>query len=234
MDVSEDIQREPGLNADEKPRLPITLGAELLVEIVDLKLRIKSMLVGMEHGRYVMAKIFEKDLMGRFRSDEVTRSPLIVGYTHNDVVYGFRTKLLTVVSSPAKLFFIKYPEKIEKLSVRKKLRHVCEVEAQAMLSNDIVDVLIVDISKEGCQCVVKIRGSGDSALYGMIQVDKKIGLMVRFPGTERGCNLHGVIRYGSKDEDSIRLGVVFENVPDDARAVLDGFISRISESGDEA
>jgi hypothetical protein len=192
------------------------------------------MLVGMEHGQYVIAKIFEKDLMGRFRSEDVTRSPLIVGYTHDDVVYGFRTRVLNVVSLPAKLFFIKYPDKIEKLSVRKRLRHECEVEAQAMLSNDIVEVLIVDISKEGCQCVIKIRGSGDEALYGMIQVDKKIGLMARFPGTEGGCNLQGVIRNVSKDEDRIRLGVVFENVDDDARAGLDGFISRISESGDEA
>jgi hypothetical protein len=232
--MSEDIQREPGLNADEKPRLPITLGAELLVEIVDLKLRIKSMLVGMEHGRYVMAKIFEKDLVGRFRSDDVTRSPLIVGYTHNDVVYGFRTKLLTVVSSPAKLFFIKYPEKIEKLSVRKKLRHECEVEAQAMLSNDIVELLIVDISKEGCQCVVKTRGSGDSALYSMIQVDKKIRLMARFPETDGGCSLQGVIRNAGKDEDRIRLGVVFEDMPDESRARLEDFISRISVSGDDS
>jgi hypothetical protein len=232
--MPEDIQRDPGRNADAKSCLPITLDAELLIEIIDLKLRIKSMLVGMEHGQYVIAKIFEKDLMGRFRSEDVTRSPLIVGYTHDDVVYGFRTRVLNVVSLPAKLFFMKYPDKLEKLSVRKKLRHECELEAQAMLSNDIVDVLIVDISKEGCQCEIKIRGSGDEALYGMVQVDKKIGLMVRFPGTERGCNLHGVIRYGSKDADRIRLGVVFENVPDEVRAGLEGFISSIQESGPEA
>ncbi len=232
--MPEDIQIESSRNADAKPSLPITLDAELLIEIVDLKLRIKSMLVGMEHGQYVIAKIFEKDLMGRFRSDDVTRSPLIVGYTQDEVVYGFRTSVLSVISSPAKLFFIKYPDKIEKLSVRKKLRYECEVEAQAMLGNDIVEVLIVDISKEGCQCVIKIRGSGDSALYGMVQVDKKIGLMARFQGAGRGCNLHGVIRYGSKDADRIRLGVVFENVSDEARAGLDDFISRLSESGDEA
>jgi hypothetical protein len=222
-----DIPREPAHNADPKPRLPLTLDAELIIDIVNLKLRIKSMLVGMEHGGYIMVKIFEKDLMGRFRSDDVTKSPMIVGYTHDDIVYGFRTSVLDVVSSPAKLFFLKYPDKIDKLSVRKKLRHECEVEAQAMLGNDLVELLIIDISKEGCQCVIKTMGSGDDALYGMTQVDKSIGIMVHLPGTNGACNLQGVIRNIGKDVDKIRLGVMFENVPDEALGRIESFISNI-------
>jgi hypothetical protein len=223
-----DIPREPAHNADLKPRLPLTLGAELIIDIVDMKLRIKSMLVGMEHGVYIMVKIFEKDLMGRFRSDDVTKSPMIVGYTHDDIVYGFRTGVVNVVSSPAKLFFLKYPDKIDKLSVRKKLRHECEVAAQMMLGNDLVELLIIDISKEGCQCVIKIAGSDSDALYSMIQVDKKIGIMVQFPGTHGGCNLQGVIRNVGKDIDMIRFGVMFENVPDEVQGKIEGFVSGIS------
>ncbi len=223
-----DTPLDPANSSAPAPCLPLALNAELVIDILDMKLRIKSVLAGMEHGAYVMVKIFEKDLIGRFRSDDVRNSPMVVGYMHDDIVYGFRTSVLDVVSSPAKLFFLKYPDKIDEMSVRKKSRHECEVAAQMMLGNDLVEFSIIDMSKEGCQCVIKTGGPTDDSLCSMIQVDKKIGIMVHLPGTKGACNLQGVVRNIGTDLDKIRFGVMFENVSDEARGRIESFVSGIS------
>ena len=208
--------------------LPITIDDDLIIEIVDLNLRIKSMLVGMEHGDYVIAKINANELIGRFRSADVMESPMVVGYGHKETIYNFSTTVVGVVSSPAKLFFLKYPEKIDSVSTREMARHGCEIEAQAMFGNDLVELSLVDVSRNGCQCVIKPRSIKEAALYGMFQVNKKMDIVARLPGTEGGCDLKGVIRNVGKDVESITLGVRFEGVPLESRLRLDGFISNIA------
>jgi hypothetical protein len=207
--------------------LPITIDADLIIEIVDLNLRIKSMLVGMEHGDYVIAKIFANELMGRFRSVDVRESPMVVGYGHKETIYNFSTAVMGVVSSPAKLFFLKYPEKIDSVSTREMARHGCSVKAQAMLGNDLVELSLVDVSRNGCQCVITPQSEKEAALYSMMQVNKKMDIMARLPGTDGGCDLKGVIRNVGKDVKSITLGVRFENIPPESRQRLESFISNI-------
>ena len=223
-----DIPTDPAHSNAQKPRLPLALDAELLIDILDVKLRIKSVLAGMEHGAYVMVRIFEKELIGRFRSDDVRNSPMVVGYTHDDIVYGFRTSVLNVVSSPAKLFFLKYPDKIDSVSTREMARHGCTVDAQAMLGNDLVELSLIDVSRNGCQCVITPQSERDAALYSMIQVNKKMDIMARLPGTEGGCDLKGVIRNVGKGVRQITLGVRFEDVPAESQVRLESFVSNIS------
>lgn len=215
-------------NAISNNLLPITIDADLIIEIVDLNLRIKSMLVGMEHGDYVIAKIYANELIGRFRSVDVRDSPMVVGYGHKGTIYNFSTAVVGVISSPAKLFFLKYPEKIDSVTTREMARHGCEVEAQAMLGNDLVELSLIDVSRNGCQCVITSLSDKDAALYSMIQVNKKMDIMARLPGTEGSCDLKGVIRNVGKDVKKITLGVRFENVPPASRLRLESFISNIS------
>ncbi len=208
--------------------LPITIDADLIIEIVDLNLRIKSMLVGMENGDNVNAKIFANELIGRFRSVDVRDSPMVVGYGHKETIYNFSTAVMGVVSSPAKLFFLKYPEKIDSVSTREMARHGCEVAAQAMFGNDLVELSLVDVSRNGCQCVITPRSEKEATLYSMMQVNKKMDIMARLPGTEGGCDLKGVIRNVGKDVKTITLGVRFEDVTAESRQRLESFISNIA------
>ncbi len=217
-----------------KNLLPITIDADLIIEIVDLNMRIKSMLVGMEHGDYVIAKIYASELIGRFRSDDVRHSPMVVGYGHRQNIYNFRTSVVGVVSTPAKLFFLKYPDKIDSVSTREMARHGCSVAAQAMFGNDLVELSLVDVSRNGCQCVVTPQSTRDAELYSMMQVNKKMDIMARLPGTDGGCDLKGVIRNVGKDFkvgkafETITLGVRFEDVPVESRVRLESFISTLS------
>lgn len=211
--------------------LNIKPGVELLVEITNLKLRIKSLLVGMEHGRYLIVRISPQDLMGSFRSEAVLESPMIIRYMVNGTVYGFKTKVLNVVSQPAKLFFVSYPDSVEELDVRHKSRYECVLPASTMFGNDIVDMIIVDISREGCQAMIKVPGHKMEEIHGLIQVNKLIEMRVQFPGAEGKYRVAGIIRNVGKEAEKIILGVMFEEMSPPVKSRLDGFIELIAEAG---
>jgi len=219
---------------DAKLLLPISFGTSLLVEITNLKLRIKSFMVGMERGRYIIVRISEHDLIGNFRSEAVLESPMVIRYLHEGVIYGFKTSVLNVVSQPAKLFFVKYPERVEEFSVRARSRYECVLPASTMFANDIVDMIIVDISREGCQAMIKVPGPKMDDLYGMIQVNKKIEMRVQFPGSDGKYDLTGTIRNIGKETEKIMLGVLFEGFAPATKERLDKFIALMSEAGKTA
>jgi len=217
----------------EKPKvlLPIGFGTSVLVEITNLKLRIKSLMVGIEHGRYIIIRISEQDLIGNFRSEAVLDSPMIIRYLHNGVIYGFKTKVINVVSRPAKLFFVEYPASVEEFSVRTKSRYECVLPASTMFGNDIVDMIIIDISREGCQAMIKLPGQKRDELYGHIQVNKKIDMQVQFPGSDGKYDLSGTIRNVGKEPEKIILGVLFESFAPVTKERLDRFLTMMAEAG---
>lgn len=220
-------------NLNTASDLPINLGSELLIEIVNLKQRIKSVLVGMEDGQYIITKLSHKDLMGNFRSDTVKESAMVVSYLHRGTVYGFNVEVINVVSNPAKLFFITYPKKVEALSVRSDMRYRCMLPAEAMLGNEIMEMVILDISKEGCQCVVNVTNPRNTSIFGLIQVNKIMHMRVQFPGVEGGVDIAGRVRNNSKDVDKINLGVVFEGMAPEVKVKLSNYLTMVSEFGPE-
>ncbi|MBI5587329.1 MAG: flagellar brake protein [Deltaproteobacteria bacterium] len=212
--------------------LPITLGTELIIELVNLKHRIKSSLVGMEQGKYIIVKLSENDLIGNFRSEHVKESPMIIRYLHRGAVYGFKSSIVNIVSIPAKLFFVTYPTKLEEFTVINNARHECILPAVTMIGNDFVDMVIIDISKQGCLCMIKTKAQNNEALFAGVQVNKTIDIKAQFPGTDGKFGLKGKIRNVSKDVDKILLGVQFDEMPPDVKDRLDNFLSLIAKVRD--
>lgn len=226
------MNQHPPTGADNQvSRIPITLGAELLVEISALKMRIMSFLVGMEHDQYVIVKIAPKDLMGTFRSDVVKNSPITIMYMDANIIYRFQTEILNVVSQPSRLFFLKYPERIEKLGVRNELRHRCSIPAQTMLANDLIDIEIIDLSREGCQCTVMTSGVKSEKLYDLIKVNEIIDIIAGSPSSGSPLTLQGIIRNISKDTDNIKLGVMFRELTPQAITKIDSLLEQTSKTG---
>ncbi len=211
--------------------LPITIGSEMLIEIVNLNLRIKSVLIGIDEGLFILARLSFNDLMGTFRSEAVRESPVNVKYMHKGVVYGFKAEILNMVSSPSKLMFVSYPKAIEEQKGNAASRHECILPAVTMFGNELIEMVIVDISKEGCQCAIKASVPKNESLFGLIQVNKSIDIKAQFPGAADKIALVGKIRNISKDTDKIVVGVMFEEMPQDVKARLEKFTSLISGIG---
>ncbi|MBI5588614.1 MAG: PilZ domain-containing protein [Deltaproteobacteria bacterium] len=222
------VQHADG-SAGSSVDLPITLGTELIAEIVNLNLRIRSVLAGMDGNRFLLIKLSPNDLMGTFRSEMVTRSPVIVKFQYEDTVYSFNSEVLNIVSNPCKLMFLAYPSKVEEFKVRPDSRHECVLPAMAMLDNEIIEMVVIDISREGCQCVIKASGARGEALNARIHVNTDLDIRAQFPGTEERFRFTGKVRNIGKGADTITIGVMFEKVSPEVKAKIDGFIALISE-----
>ncbi|MCC6502045.1 MAG: flagellar brake protein [Deltaproteobacteria bacterium] len=207
----------------------LAIGSEVLIEIEALKLRIKCTLVGLETGQYIIIRLSDRDLVGNFRSEHIKSGQLLVRYLYQSAVYGFRAELLNVISTPAKIFFLSYPSKIEEYVMRERDRFDCVLPAGTMLDNEIVDMVIIDISTEGCQCVIK-AAAGRGELYNYMQVNKVLDISVQFPGKEGIYRLSGRVRNLSKGADKITLGVKFEGLAPAASERIKEFISLVSSA----
>lgn len=207
----------------------LAIGSEVLIEIEALKLRIKCTLVGLETGQYIIIRLSDRDLVGNFRSEHIKSGQLLVRYLYQGAVYGFRAELLNVISTPAKIFFLSYPSKIEEYVMRERDRFDCVLPAGTMLDNEIVDMVIIDISTEGCQCVIK-AAAGRGELYNYMQVNKVLDISVQFPGKEGIYRLSGRVRNLSKGADKITLGVKFEGLAPAASERIKEFISLVSSA----
>jgi hypothetical protein len=220
------------MTADNTGYIPfhLAVGAEVLLEVEALKLRIKCVLVGFETGKYLIVRLSEKDLIGSFRSEHIKSGQLIMRYLYQGAVYGFRPELLNVVPIPAKIFFLSYPSKIEEYVTRERDRFDCVLPAGTMLDNEIIDMVIIDISGEGCQCVIKADSGKSSALYSHMQVNKVLDIRVQFPGKEGTYRLPGRVRNLSKGHDRIILGVMFEGLAPAASERIKEFISLVASA----
>lgn len=211
------------------PQLPVPLGGELLAEISKMNLRLKISLVGIEKGNFLLAKVPPNDLVGTFRSEAVRESDIRMTFLHEDRVYGFTTEILNIVSNPAKLFFFAYPKNIEAMNVRSDARYECVLPAITMLGHEIISMVIVDISREGCQCLVKTSNVRNQSVFGLLQVDKRMDIKVQFPGSEYQSGLTGKIRTLSRDADKILLGVKFEEMPPSTKAQFSDYLALVSD-----
>lgn len=206
------------------PFIPIPIGFELLIQIPSLNLRIKSVLIGMEHDHYIIAKIFNKDLIGNLRSPTLQNSDIEVMYLHKDIIYHFDTKILNLVTTPARLLILEYPKMIESRGLCIKTRHGCFIPAQTMLENHIIEMSIVDLSNEGCLCVIDTNVEKGKKIYRQIQVQKKIEILVTIPETNERLKLPGIIRNISKDDSGIKIGVMFSNIDSSVQKKIADFV----------
>lgn len=210
--------------------LPITLGTELLVEIADLKLRTKGVLTGMENSGYLMMKLSSQDFETALADENIRAGELVVRYLFRGSVYGFKTRLLNILTEPAHLAFVSYPSKIEEFNVRNTPRYECILPAETILGGDEVELVIVDISLKGCRCVVKASAVADrTKLYSSIDIDRVIPLRINLPGREDKVGITGKIRNINKDNDRVVFGVHFDESEEKAEEMLKDFVSLISD-----
>lgn len=216
---------------DHQPLVQINAGSDLLIEIPEMNLRIKSLMVGIDHDEFVLAKLSPNDLGDDFRSEEIEEKPVTIMYRYGDVVYRFKTTLLNEVTEPARLFFFRYPEEVDELGARNKTRHACHVPAQTMFGNDIVDMDILDLSKEGCLCAIKTHSKkDDEPFFEQMQVDIKVDILVNFPVTNEPLNLSGKIRNISRGIDKVKLGIVFDEANPAVKSKVADFLAVVQET----
>lgn len=213
-------------------RLPITLGTELLIEIADIKMRFKSEVVGVESERFLIVKLPIKDFSDYFQKYQDAgdgQVNVIVRYIYKGSVYGFKSHIISIITTPAQLVFINYPQKIEGISIRSNLRHECILPANVSTGVDAFDAVVIDISTAGCQCSVKRSLFGDlKKFYEMVELNSEILLSMFFPGLSEHVEFSAVVKNIHESDGKILFGAMFQGLTEETEENLNSFISLVA------
>lgn len=165
----------------------------------------KSMLIGAEHGRYLITKLpHVPDLASKFYQ----KNHVIVRYLHAGKVFGFRSTLIGAIKEPVRLFFLSYPESIESHNTRKNERFDCLIPASIQADGHPEGTewkgFINDMSMGGCR--FRAKASDQPGLVNLT-VGEPLRVSFRFLGEETWQTLIMELRSLVVDKNQVTMGL---------------------------
>ncbi len=199
------------------------VGTILDIQIEGEKEGLTSKVIGVVEGKYLIIRMPPLHSMGDVSNLPSEGNTVIVRYMHKGAVYRFESRIKHFITTPVKVIFIEYPEKIENQNLRAHKRIDCYLPANVKVADNTIGVTIADISRGGCQVTVeklKIENS-----FGLLQVDNEIGVGFQLPGVQKTVILTGKQKYIKKEHDNVSIGVEFNNMDNETQERLYGFLS---------
>lgn len=203
---------------------PVAQRRELIIEFADMNLRLKGDLFGVEGGQFILVKLSPCDFIGTFNSEFIKKNPVTVKYHFKDIIYGFEARVINIISIPSKLMFLTYPNEIKTYNHHVDARYLCFLPAMTMANNEIIDMTVVDISKDGVRCVIDICARKDDALYRQMQINRDLDIRANLPGAAGKLNFKGRVRNVSKAMDKITIGLHFIAMDPESRKNLESYL----------
>lgn len=199
-------------------RLAIELGTEILVESPRVSGRLRSQLVGMASGQYLIVKAPVTPELGALHKVYPDGDELVLRYLYNGTVFGFRSLVIGAVTHPARLLFLDYPSSVDEHNIRNSPRLECFIPCRVDLGGEAqAEGTIIDISQTGCQVLLR-----SDHLEAEIAQDAAVELHFFMPGKDTEHVLKGDIRRLSRDPRRVRLGVAFSTPAENVyRSVYD-------------
>lgn len=113
--------------------------------------RLKSSLEGILPDEYLILKLPQLDTyVGQPRHFEL-ESEILVRYVHRGAVWGFRSRVRRVISTPVGLLVIDIPDRIESYDLRQEERVDCLLPGKIQLEKRSKNGAVVDLSQNGCR-----------------------------------------------------------------------------------
>ncbi len=164
----------------------------------------KSLLIGAEHGRYLLVKMpHVPDLVSKLYQ----KNHVIVRYLHSGKVFGFRSTLIGAIKEPVRLYLLSYPESIESHNTRKNERFDCLIPASINLEGLPEEIeckgFINDMSIGGCRFRAKASACTD---LDKLNVGDTLNLSFRFLGEETMQMLVVELRSMVVDKQQVTMG----------------------------
>lgn len=175
---------------------------------------------GWDEGRFVLIDMPEgKGALETFKvgSEWVARSILL------GKAYGFKTEVAKTQFDPKPLVFLRYPDSIEALAIRKHER-VSTFAIGSLTSvaengevGDSVECVMRDLSRGGCLVEADVN----------LSVGDKVALTFALPNGEKVAQIPGEVRnIRPSEEKRFAAGVMFSEHADQKRAV-DSFFDSV-------
>ncbi len=196
---------------------------EIQIKAGGTQLTITSELTGVEDDKYLMIKWPTVD--PKVDASNLIRkgNTVFVKYLHEGVEFSFQSHILEVISNPAKLIFIKYPENTEVNVLREHRRVDCYLPASVRIADNIIKGAITDISKIGVLFVAEIPA--DDNTINQLETSNEIGLTFQLPGLQRELSMTAKLRTITKDKDKVCIGIEYGKTDVEVQTKLFDFLS---------
>lgn len=227
----------------EKPQHANTDGSQFLVNQLQIKNKLKCLpwgslievqfllrkaercymeLVGMVSGSHMILRFCGKSPVPNFKveSGMAVACRLIMEDGFGECM-GFRSQVLTVVSQPSKLVFVKFPERLEHKPLRSHMRAPMDLMAKLCLGEKSIENnqwqtygYIKDISLGGCRFQFSVEGRN-------IKVNNvDVVLCVDLPNVDKQFELNGLVQNSKVRQSEISLGIEFATDKNKIQQVL--------------
>jgi len=206
--------------------LTINIGTMLLIEPAGMGDRFKTDFLGMSRGQFLIVRTPRQPGLNDFLYVE---KKLTVRYVHEGNVYGFESEIVWSQQAPYRLLFLRYPDSVEILNLRKCQRVDCYLPVKLGLEEGGQYVeyegLIVNLSCGGCQLVL----DGKQGTMPAVGMDAQVTLSFTMFGSDKKVRLEGKAKNINVNKNRMTMGVMYNEVPDDVQEGIENYVNNVVE-----
>jgi c-di-GMP-binding flagellar brake protein YcgR len=197
------------------------IGTEIVLRFEERDVPLKSVLVGLDRNMFL---IIRAPKLPGLAPGLMIGSSFKVLFIYDGTIYGFQSKVLMSILSPAPLLFIAYPENMQRHELRKDFRMNCSIPVAIAVKDGMeLGGLITNLSLGGCRATV----ANDPLTTAHFSIDGAFELSSEMLGIGRDHAIRGIIKNLSQDKKKIHLGFQFEDVDTSALEKIRLFLNQV-------
>ena len=204
-------------------RIAIDFGTELQLEIDGVAGRVRSELVGMDHGKYLVVKTPTVAQLGGIGGKLYAGNRVVVRYVYGGSVYGFETSVIDAIAQPVRVVFLTCPKVVNERNIRSNRRIETLLPARIDVDAQSLEGTVTDISTSGCHFRIKAQ-KGATPFGGKNEVDKDIELSVQLPGVSGELYLRGKLKNVRREEGTVEAGIAFVDLDEETHSRIAAYI----------
>jgi len=199
------------------------VGLKLQLQFSTTAPRLSSIVVGYRKGRYVIVARPKTEKLIGFTDTYFNDAPVIVRFSLEGAVLGFRSQVNYICKHPDRLFFLQYPAEVEQFSLRSNQRVDCFFPGRLAVDKLACDIAILDISADGCRGLANMN---DRVLTDHLLSGKQPMATVCFalPGSDTPIEFPCSIMRVTKEKQHLMIGMKFGQIIPDVMTGIQHYI----------
>ena len=204
-------------------KIHLEAGLPILIELSG-SISLDTHVIGFESGGYIIVKSGN----AKNRPEINVKSPCSAKLLYEGTVYTFNSEVLSVLTSPAQLIFLKYPSNIEVVQLRRDKRFRANLPAvfKNNTQNFIIrQVTLTDISMQGCRIRLP---EGTKHPDFMVDDICKVSFIVMYKYFEVLC----IVKNIYEGDNVTCIGMEFTEIKEPCKELLKGMINILEVQGE--
>lgn len=206
--------------------LALNIGTQMLVEPAGMGDRFKTDFIGMVRGQFFIVRIPRIPGLNDYLYVD---KRVTVRYVHEGHIFGFESKVLFNQSAPFKLLFLKYPDSVETLNLRKCQRVDCYVPVRIGVEEEEqyneYQGMMLNLSCGGCQVVI----DAEHEALPNLSVDDEITVSFTLFNSSKNISIKGGAKNLNISKNRMFLGAMFHELDEQSRADVDTYVSSVAD-----